>query len=149
MKIKTVIVLKSRHNAIQYHSKTKLAKNGNIFTFGNGDYSTDSGHFIITSRWLGVIKRSYITFYFREGHIKALPFPLFEEMEDNGIKSDELNKIFTPKFYQIIARKPSTKKQDMVYYFTIGCLVLSGYTAYMVYQKLPEILALLHQIAGS
>lgn len=139
MKIKTVIVLKSRHNAVQYHNKKTLAENGNIFSYGGGDYSTDSGHFIITSRWLGFIKRNYITFYYREGHIKALPFPLFEDMEDNGIKSDELNKIFTPKFYQIIARKPGNKKQDMIYYMTLVAALASLFSAYMLY-KLPDTL---------
>lgn len=134
MKVKTIVVLKTRHNAVQYHSKKVLAENGNMFTYGNSDYSTDSNDFIITSRWLGVIKRSYITFYFREGHAAALPFPLFTNLKDTGISGAELNKIFTPKFYQIIARRPSNKKQDIIYYMTMGACAFSGYCAYTLFK---------------
>lgn len=134
MKIKTVIVLKTRQNAVQYHNKKKLADNKNMFTYGNCTYSTDSGHFIITSRWLGLIRRSYITFYYREGDPMALPFPLFENMEANGIQGDELNAIFTPKFYQIIARKPANKKQDVIYYMTMAAAAFSGYAAYTLFK---------------
>lgn len=179
MKVKAVIMLKTRHNDISYHSKKKLMADGNCFTRGNCTYMTDTNDFMLTSQWRPW-KRTYITYYFREGHAAALPVPLFEaairhteladkkepdirysvdqviegddkkkvkvdskkapvKIIDTGIQGSELNAIFTPKFYQIIARKERNPKQDIMYYLALIAAGASVVGAWLTY-KMPETL---------
>lgn len=176
MKIKTVIFLKTRHRDVSYHSKKKLMKDGNSFVRGSSTYMTDTNDFMLERHFKNLWYRTYITYYYREGHATALPVPLFEgpvrhtqladdgtqvvdekkkpklvsgkdektKILDTGIQGPELNAIFTPKFYQIIARKERNAKQDIMYYLaliTCGAAIVGAWLTY----KMPETIGkLLH-----
>ncbi len=139
MKVKAVIFYPDRMNrSVKVKSKMKT---GETFAHDGKQYSIDSDNFVITGkRFLG-IKINYITFYYRYDNPKPLPAPLFPDIKTIGISPEELNKIFSPVFYNLIASGTKNKKVDMLVYMMLGVILGIIYIGFTLH-NMPHDIAL-------
>lgn len=141
MKVKAVIFKTDRNNDVVILSKKN--RKDNTFTYHQKDYSIKSEHFVITKGWSMGWKRNFITFYYKEDSPKPLPIPEFPEYKSLGISPGELNAVFNPVFYRIIAASQNQKKLDYILYGLIGIGAISAYGVWMVMQLPEKILKLM------
>lgn len=135
-KMKKKLIIFDSDHTVRRIIKNAKNSDGNIVKAGSERYEIGNDNFVITTEgrfW----KRHYVTYYFRQNTVKPLPVPLFPDIKQLGISAEDLDKLFTPKFYKIIAGEDKNKKQDYILYAAIGSLLASVYVGWQIHQ-LPE-----------
>ena len=133
MKVKAVIFKKNRTLGI--HILTNKEVNFNRINVKDKEYLiTNKDNFIITNKWYGPIKRSYITYYFKEDSVQPLDIPNFSEVPQSPISPEELAELFNPAFYRMVRGREKNLKQDMMMILLYVAAIGGGYAAYRSHQ---------------
>jgi len=129
MRTEAKIVLRNRHL-----STVKIGK-GTHFTHNNKTYVVNPDTMIVLKHrpWYKCGFPTYkLASYYVEDNPAPMEYPLMENVEHIGISSADLEKIFRPTFYEIIAKAGKTVKQDWMFYLTIVNSLALLYLVYML-----------------
>lgn len=136
MKVKAVIFNKDRTTTVKILRKGERADKK--FSVNSKDYYVNPECYVSTyAKILRLFKMYYFTLYYRENDPEPLPAPEFAQLEAQdrtGISGAELNQIFKPVFYRILADANKNQKQDWIFYIVAGNLLVSLYVAYQMGQ---------------
>lgn len=130
MKIKVIVFNKDRTTSVKILKKAERADKK--FTINQCDYYIDPDCYVSTSlkKYYGLKKIYFFTLYYRAGDPQPLNAPEFGEQE--GISGAEINQIFKPAFYRMLADTGQNKKQDWIFYLMLGNIALSLFIAWKV-----------------
>lgn len=134
MKVKAVIFNNDRTTTVKILKKAERAMSK--FTVTEKDYYIDPDAYVSTyAKVLRLFKVYYFTLYYRENDPAPLPAPEFAQLDThdrNGITGAELNQIFKPVFYRILAMANKNPRLDFVFYLCIANVLLALFTAWQV-----------------